>query len=164
MGFTQAGMRITEVTISSVTIWRPETQSGKIVQEVTFHNFMSHIFPVCSIMLFTPYKGLHYHVQCVADIRIETADFWLDSVKYFYQDVDVELAFNVSVHLIGQQLPGASPPHFSFEFLLSNQDNVLSSGSFNGGNGAVVVGDQSAVVFNEDTLEGKSNALRQKKY
>ena len=78
-------------------------------------------------------------------------------MKYLYQDVDVELAFNVSVLLIGQQLPGASPPHLSFEFVLSDEADVVASGSFNGGNGAVVVGDQSAVVFKEDVLEGKSN-------
>ena len=71
--------------------------------------------------------------------------------------MDVELAFNVSIHLIGQQLPGASPPHLSFEFVLSDEADVVASGSFNGGNGAVVVGDQSAVVFKEDVLEGKSN-------
>ena len=108
-------------------------------------------------MFFIPYKRLHYLAQCIADIRIERAAFWPDSVKYLYQDVDVELAFNVSVYLIGQQLPGASPPHLSFEFILSDQEDVMSSWSFNGGDGAVVVGDQSAVAFNEDILEGKCN-------
>ena len=104
---------------------------------------------------------MHYLVQCITDIRIEAAAFWPDSVKYLYQDVDVELAFNVSVHLIGQQLLGASPPHLSFEFVLSDEADVVASGSFNSGDGAVVVGDQSAVVFKEDVLEGKSNtALR----
>ena len=103
------------------------------------------------------YKILHYLVQCITDIRIEAAAFWPDSVKYLYQDVNVELAFNVSVHLIGQQLPGASPPHLSFEFVLSDEADVVASGSFNGGGGAVVVGDQSAVVFEEEILEGKFN-------
>ena len=70
----------------------------------------------------------------------------------------MELAFNVSVHLIGQQLRGASPPHFSFEFVLSDEADVVASGSFNFGNGAVVVGDQSTVVFEEEILEGKFNA------
>ena len=75
-------------------------------------------------------------------------------MKYLYQDVNVELAFNVSVHLTGQPLPGASPPYFSVEFILSDQPSPVASGSFNGGNGAATVGNHSAVSFNTEALQG----------
>ena len=77
-------------------------------------------------------------------------------MKYLYQDIDVELVFNVSVYLTGQQLPGASPPHFSVEFKLSDQEDIAASGSFNGGNGAVTVNNHNSVDFNSETLEGNT--------
>ena len=58
------------------------------------------------------------------------ADLWPATVSALYQDVVVDVAFNVTLQLSGQAFPGGDPPYLAVQLSLSDRPDDITALSF----------------------------------
>ncbi len=58
------------------------------------------------------------------------AEIWPATVSALYQDVMVDVAYNVTLQLLGQAFPGGDPPYLAMQLSLTDQPNDPTPLSF----------------------------------
>ena len=66
----------------------------------------------------------------IIDILMSDAEIWPATVSALYQDVMVDVAYNVTLQLSGQAFPGGDPPYLAMQLSLTDQPNDPTPLSF----------------------------------